>query len=412
MSKKTQWAVMVNLFLLLFLGLVDNQLISPLLPLIQKSFHVDVTVVGTLVVAYSVAAALSALVSGALSDHYGRRVFLIGSALAFGVFSLLIHWVSSFSALLVLRFLVGLCAGAISTCTIALASDVFPYEIRGRAIGTISSAYFAALILGVPLGSLAADQFEWRTIFPGIAVIALVIALSNWIYLPVRKMEFRAGETDAEFLRTRIKSFGTFLSKRDLLAAVVMAFFVSGGIVGLITYIGVWLHTTFQVPVRLIGIIFLLSGVVSFIGAPLGGILADHWGKRRVSIASNVLLALSMMLVPLLHWGVLLFVVFGFLSLSAAFRQGPITALISELVEERERGSFIALRNIFSQLGIASSAFLGGVLYVRWGYSGVAALCTIFTLVVVWLLAHYLEEPNTVRTGQTSDLIGMTKGIR
>ncbi|MFI5175647.1 MAG: MFS transporter [Terriglobia bacterium] len=412
MDKKSQWAVIVNLFLLLFLGLVDNQLISPLLPLIQKSFRVDVTVVGTLVVAYSVAAALSALISGALSDHYGRKVFLIGSAMAFAAFSLLIHWVSSFPELILLRFLVGLCAGTISTCTIALASDIFPYEVRGRAIGTISSAYFAALILGVPIGSLAADRFEWRTIFPGIAVIALVVALSNWIYLPARKIPIKSGDTDATFLRLRIKSFTTFLSRRELLAAVVMAFFVSGGIVGLITYIGVWLHSAFQVPVRLIGVIFLLSGVVSFIGAPLGGILADRWGKRRVSIVSNVMLALSMMLVPLLHWGVLLFVVFGFLSLSAAFRQGPMTALITELVEERQRGSFIALRNIFSQLGIAISAFLGGVLYMRWGYSGVAALCTVFTLVVVWLLVQYLEEPNSVTTSQTADLIGITKGVR
>jgi predicted MFS family arabinose efflux permease len=395
MKQNTQLAVTINLFLLLFLGVADNQMISPLLPLIQESFHLNVSVVGTLVVAYSLAAALSSLVSGALSDHYGRKLFLVGSALAFALVSLLTHWVSSFPMFLVLRFLVGLCAGTISTCTIALASDVFPYEVRGRAIGTISSAYFAALILGVPIGSLVADRFEWPHVFPGIAAVALLIAISNWIFLPHR-IPVALDSSGRSLLRDRLRLFGTFFLQRECLAAVIMAFFVSGGIVGLITYIGVWLNGTFQVPVRMIGIIFLLSGVVSLAGAPLGGVLADRWGKRRVSILSNLFLAASILAIPWMRWGFPLFVVFGLLSLSAAFRQGPITALITELVEENQRGSFVALRNIFSQLGIASAAFLGGVIFAGWGYGGVAVMCAVFTLAVVGLLVRFIREPQAV----------------
>jgi predicted MFS family arabinose efflux permease len=398
MKQNTQLAVTINLFLLLFLGVADNQMISPLLPLIQKSFHLNVSVLGTLVVAYSVAAALSSLVSGALSDHYGRKLFLVGSALAFALVSLLTHWVSSFPMFLVLRFLVGLCAGTISTCTIALASDVFPYEVRGRAIGTISSAYFAALILGVPIGSLVADRFEWTHVFPGIAAVALLIAISNWIFLPHR-IPVALDSSGRSLLRDRLRLFGTFFLQRECLAAVIMAFFVSGGIVGLITYIGVWLNGTFQVPVRMIGIIFLLSGVVSLAGAPLGGVLADRWGKRRVSILSNLFLAASILAIPWMRWGFPLFVVFGLLSLSAAFRQGPITALITELVEENQRGSFVALRNIFSQLGIASAAFLGGVIFAGWGYGGVAVMCAVFTLAVVGLLVLFIREPQRVMRG-------------
>ncbi|MDD5542995.1 MAG: MFS transporter [Acidobacteriia bacterium] len=404
MNNRTSFSLIANLFLLLFLGVVDNQMISPLLPLIQKSFGVDVTTVGALVVAYSIAAACSALLSGALSDHYGRKAFLVSAAIGFAVFSLLTHWAYSFAVLLVLRFLVGLCAGTISTCTIALASDTFPYEIRGRAIGTISSAYFAALILGVPIGSLAADRFEWRTIFPALALVALLIAVTNAIFLPPRKIQAKAADSD--LLRTRLKSFMRFFSKSDLLASVVMAFFVSGGIVGLITYIGVWLNTAYQIPIRWVGIIFLLSGVVSLVGAPLGGVLSDRWGKRRVSMISCVLLAVAILLIPMLHWGVALFAVFGLVSLGAAFRQGPITALITELVDEKERGAFVALRNISSQLGIASAAFLGGILYQTWGYTAVAILCSGFTLVVVWLLAQFIQEPHLEHHSVVSGPVG------
>ena len=63
------------------------------------------------------------------------------------------------------RALTGLAAGTLSTCSITFAADWFPYQVRGRAIGLISSAYFAAPILGVPIAAQIADRFGWRRAF-------------------------------------------------------------------------------------------------------------------------------------------------------------------------------------------------------------------------------------------------------
>ena len=60
------------LFLLLFLGLADNQTIPALLPLLIDSLHITVEQAGLLAVFYSAAAALASLVTGIISDHYGR----------------------------------------------------------------------------------------------------------------------------------------------------------------------------------------------------------------------------------------------------------------------------------------------------------------------------------------------------
>jgi predicted MFS family arabinose efflux permease len=69
--------VIANLFFLLFLGLADNQMIAALLPSLVKSFGISLSTAGLLVVAYSLAAAVAAFLSGTLSDHYGRRRFLL-----------------------------------------------------------------------------------------------------------------------------------------------------------------------------------------------------------------------------------------------------------------------------------------------------------------------------------------------
>jgi predicted MFS family arabinose efflux permease len=60
--------------------------------------------------------------------------------------------------------------------------------------------------------------------------------------------------------------------------------------------------------------------------------------------------------------------------MAAAFRQGPMEALVTELVPPESRGSYIALRNAFSQLGIALAASLSGVLFENRGYAAVCAL--------------------------------------
>jgi predicted MFS family arabinose efflux permease len=137
----------------------------------------------------------------------------------------------------------------------------------------------------------------------------------------------------------------------------------------------------------------MLGGIVAVGSAPLGGILSDRWGKRAISIASNILLAVAMACVPFMPWGLGLLGVFALASLGAAFRQGPLTALMTEMVPAAQRGSFIALRNISSQMGIGATAYLGGVLFQRSGYAAVTSLCAAMTAVVVILLATHIVEP-------------------
>jgi predicted MFS family arabinose efflux permease len=365
------YAVIANLFLLLFLGVADNQVIAALLPSLVSSLNISVGAAGLLVTAYSLAAALAAFVSGPLSDHYGRRRFLLAGVLVFALASWLSAGSQTFPELMLARALTGLAAGTISTCSVAFAGDWFAYAVRGRAIGLISSAYFAAPILGVPIAAQIADRFGWRRAFLFFAILALGVACGS---LTLPKEHVSSGPSSGK-IRTSAQAFRSFLVRRDTAAALGIAFLVSAGLVGFITYIGQWLNSQFGIATRTIGWVFMLGGLVAVAGAPLGGTLSDRWGKRPVSIASSVLLGLSVLLIPFMSWGLGLLGIFAAASLGAAFRQGPLTALMTEMVPGAQRGSFIALRNICSQLGIGAVALAGGVLYQHHGYVAVTTLC-------------------------------------
>lgn len=381
--------VIANLFLLLFLGVADNQVIAALLPDLVRSFHVSVSVAGLLVVAYSVAAAAAAFVSGSLSDHYGRRWFLRAGVVLFTAASVLASFTTTFGGLMLARALTGLGAGTLSTCAVAYAGDWFAYSVRGRAIGLISSAYFIAPIVGVPAAAVIAEHFGWRRSFFCFALLGAALAVVS-ISLPREKVSL---QPSGEKLRRTVRALGSFLSRRDTAAMLGIAFLVSGGLVAFITYIGQWLSSRFEVSTGMVGLVFAFGGAVAVLGAPAGGIVSDRWGKRRASIAGNVLLAAALATVPFFHWGVWLLVAFGFTSLGAAFRQGPLTALMTEMVPAAQRGTFVASRNIFSQLGIGAAVLVAGLLYQRHGYVAVTTLAAVMTALVAVLLTTHIAEP-------------------
>jgi predicted MFS family arabinose efflux permease len=53
----------------------------------------------------------------------------------------------------------------------------------------------------------------------------------------------------------------------------------------------------------------------------------------------------------------------------------------------------MALRNVFSQVGIGVMVFAGGLLYQWRGYGAVTALCALMTAVVALLLVTHIMEP-------------------
>jgi len=391
-SSPVDYLAVLNLFLLLFLGLADNQMLAALLPRLVRAFHVSIEVAGLLVVVYSAAAALAGLTTGVLSDHYGRQRFLLGGAAAFAAASWAASATHTYGELMLARAVTGAAAGTISTCSIAYAGDYFDYAVRGKAIGFISVAYFAAPIIGVPAGAEIAYRFGWRSTFLFFAALAFVVACSS---LGLKSDRMAARQISQKFRRSTAV-FRSFLRRGDLLAGISIAFLVSGGLVGFMTYIGEWLSTRFGLTTRGIGWIFMLAGAVAVAGSPLGGMLSDRLGKRSIAIAGCVLMAGAVAAMPLCPWGFLLLVIFGLTSLGAALRQGPLTALMTELIPDTQRGSFMAARSVSSQAGIGATVFVGGMLYQRYGYMAVTALCALMTAIVVFLLASYITEPDRI----------------
>jgi len=367
--------VIACLFLVLFLGVADSQVISPLLPGIRSQFSKTSAELGLLFTGYSLAAGLSVLFWGPLSDLFGCKNGLLTGLLIFGAGSSVSSLSPDFAVLLLGRVVTGMGASMLSLNSITYAAGFFPYRSRGWAMGSIVSSYFAALILGVPAGSWAGDHLGWHAVFGMAAILSLALVVTVSAFLPpLGKAARGQGNEGMPLFSAQAKAYGQFLRGKETAGALCASFFASGGAMGFLAFLGVWLHDAFGVSGREIGLVFLASGCAALLASPVAGAVSDRIGKRLQFILSSGTFAFLLLSLPRLQWGPSLFVAFGAVSMAAAFRQGPMEALVTELVPGESRGSYIALRNAFSQLGIALAASVSGILFQNWGYVAVCWL--------------------------------------
>jgi multidrug resistance protein len=383
-EKGFQWNVALILFGVLFLGVSDTQLVAPLLPLIALDLGTTPGHAGIIVTTYSLAAAAFALFVGPLSDRVGRKRVLVFGLALFTVASFLTYHVSTFNTLIILRAMTGLAAGTLSTSALSFAGDYYPYEQRGRAMGILSMGYFVAFVIGVPAGALAASRLGWHWVFACLSAGAASMLIVALLRLPAEAMHGQRKPNRGGLL--------DHFRKRDRVAGIVAAFLTSGGIVGFLTYVGAWLKTSFDMGIDRIGLLFMVSGMAAVVASPLSGWLSDHAGKRNVIIWSNVILAFLFIIVARAPLGIWLVIGIATLSIAASARQAPLHALTTELVVADVRGGYIAMRNAFSQLGIAAVATISASAFDAAGFSAVALIAATATLLIP-ICCIWLREP-------------------
>jgi SP family xylose:H+ symportor-like MFS transporter len=143
---------------------------------------------------------LGSIVSGGMTDRFGRKKLLIVSALLFGFSSVLTGWAASFTMFIVWRMLGGVAIGIASNVSPTYIAEVSPPSWRGRLVAlnqfTIVIGILAAQIVNwliaekVPSGATAEmirvswnGQYGWRWMFTAVAVPSAVFLVAS-LFVP------------------------------------------------------------------------------------------------------------------------------------------------------------------------------------------------------------------------------------
>ncbi|HTQ71929.1 MAG TPA: MFS transporter [Acidocella sp.] len=258
-----------------FVTFVNMWCTQAILPVLAKSLHVSPALTGYTVTAPLLATAAMAPLVGAISDRFGRRVFIRGAALLLIIPTILAAFSTSLGMLIACRFAQGLLLPFIFTVTIAYIGDEMTPASAMRMVGiytsgTISGGFSGRLIVG-----FVTALWNWRAGFLVIGLITLAAALIIAFKLPPEKrFKPTLGFSGA------VHSFPNHLSNKRLLGTYAVGFGVLFSLVSVFTFINFRLaEAPYHLGPAALGSIFVvyLGGVMA---SPVAGRLGAKMNRR------------------------------------------------------------------------------------------------------------------------------------
>jgi MFS transporter, DHA1 family, inner membrane transport protein len=320
-----------------------------MLPEIAEGLGVSIPSVGLLISAYAVGVVVGAPTLTALGVRFPPRQTLIGLMALFVVGNVLSALAPTYETLAAARVLTALSHGSFFGVGAVAARRLVAPDRGTTAISLMISGLTLANVVGVPLGTLVAQQTSWRLVLGAIAAIGLVTIAGLLAWMP-REL----GEPGD--LRTELAAFRR--GRVWLVLGLTMIGF--SALFAVYSYVSPILTELGGIPVAWVTPVLALFGVGTTVGTLVGGRLGDRYGFSFVAVgllATAVVLAAFAVLARSPVAAVVLLVLFGTLAfaLGPVVQNGVIEAARvpgGSLVSAANQGAF----NVANALGAALGA--------------------------------------------------------
>jgi YNFM family putative membrane transporter len=366
--------VNLALFCAGFITFVTLYDIQPLLPLFSREFGVS-PAVGSLPLSISTfTLAVTMLLMGSVSETLGRKPVMVTALFLTSLLALLTAFCTTFQSLLIIRLMQGIVLAGVPSVAMAYLAEEMDASCVASAMGLYISGNAVGGMTGRVVSAIMSDYMPWRTAIGVIGCLSLLLALLFARSLPPSS-NFCKRRFEFSYLATSIIQH---LRDPGMLLLFGIAFLCMGGFISLYNYIGFrLLAAPYTMSQSSISLIFLVYFLGSFSSAMMGRLI-QRFGRRfmvRSSIAvmlfgTLITLASS---VAIIISGVALFTC-GFFSTHT---------IASSWVGRRAstaKAQAASLYLFFYYFGSSISGTVGGLFWVRFGWTGVALMIGLLLL--------------------------------
>ncbi len=186
LDQRQKWLLIFSLMLALFVGAVDQTVVSTATPRILSDLG-GFGLLSWLFTSYMLSSTVVVPLVGKLSDIFGRKFFVITGIIVFMVASAACGAAPSMTTLIVFRAVQGIGGGMIFSSVFATTGDLFPPAERGKYMGMFTGTFSLASILGPSVGGLLTDNWGWRWVFYINVPFSLLAIPAVWFNLPGRQ---------------------------------------------------------------------------------------------------------------------------------------------------------------------------------------------------------------------------------
>lgn len=347
------------LMLNLFIALLGQGMVIPILPDYLKQFNAAGTAAGYLVAAFGAAQFLFSPIGGRLSDKYGRKIMIL-SGLFFTVISDYIFAISHTLGLLyIARFIGGIGLGLMVPSILAYVADVTTKETRAKGMGYISAAMNLGIVLGPGIGGIIA-QFGIRVPYFLASGLGLISTLLTFILpetLPLEKRRVSKSVQNQESIAKQlIESFKTPYF-RYLLLILVMTF----GLVNYETVYSLYVEQKYGFTSENISILITLGAAIGIITQVwLIEKMIKYFGEHKLVIISLLTTASALLLMLIKANFIYLLVISSIFFAFNSFLRPTVNTLLANEAEGDEQGFVSGLNTTYTSLGNIIGPIMAG----------------------------------------------------
>jgi len=370
---------------------------TPVLALFAASLGAGPEAIGLAVAISTVTGILFKMPAGVVSDVMGRMRTMLVSLAVFAFVPLAYLWVSSYEALVAVRFLHGFATAIFAPVSMAVVVDAAGSR-RAEALSWFSSVSIAGNLVGAPLGGFLITALagggpyelaHFHIVYGVVAALGAVpLLVALWTLRarpavpapPERRSlagvgrQFRAGVREI-LLERRVLLTSNMEGVQNLSVGALEAFLP----VYVVLVAGL---SAFQA-----GLLWGVQVVVTVAAKPLMGAVSDRYGRHPLVFWGMFACAVPFVLVPWFQSFAALLLLAALFGLGEALVTSSAAALVADLCDERHMGSAMGVFGTIRDVGHAAGPLLAGLLIglfggedFRWPFALIGALLVVAAL--------------------------------
>jgi predicted MFS family arabinose efflux permease len=363
-----------------FVIVTTEFIIVGLLPGLSRDLGISVAAAGQLVTLFAFTVMLAGPFLTAMLSHFERKRLFVVILLIFAGANALAAaapniWILGFA-----RFLPALALpvfwGTASETAGALAGP----EKSGKAVANVYLGISGAMVLGIPLGTLASDAFGWRGTFWGLSGLSLLMGVALFLVMP----------TLAKPPRVKLAEQAKILKDPYFLGNVILSVVVFTAMFTAYTYLADTLQQIARIPAAQVGWWLMGFGIVGLVGNWLGGQFVGK-GPLLVTAIAALVLAVGIALTTLFAgspvWLAVALAIWGVAN-TALYPICQVRVMQSASHAQALAGT---LNVSMANAGIGLGAIIGGAIILHWGLPSVgyvAALIAVLAALITLLVAR------------------------
>lgn len=251
------------LLLNLFIALLGQGMVIPILPDYLREFDAGGAVAGYLIAAFGVAQFIFSPMGGQLADKYGRKKLIL-CGLFLTVISDFIFAISYHVILLyIARFIGGIGLGFMVPAVLAYIADITTEETRAKAMGYLGASMNLGMVLGPGAGGVIA-QFGIRMPYFFASALSLVATFLTILVPESLAIEKRIGVEISHEKTSIIKQLAQSV-KAPYFPLLMLMFIMTFGLMNYETVYSLFINQKYGFTSQDISILIMLGAIIGII---------------------------------------------------------------------------------------------------------------------------------------------------